>query len=238
MNENLKQSLRATKVKSKDLNGKEFILKPNSPKLIDKANNEHVAHIYEKDTQEHLYIYSTFDDDSSAMIANEFCLNFIKSSKKVDFSYYYFSEDNKVTVYLYDMKKTFTEVDVILHLIEQWKNSIRTAQYCIDELKDYEKECEISADIYIGVITENNSVERRKETIEPILEAKKNPDRLPSFMQSKYNAENYDNIKKAEILAGFLDGKVEILKTTYKYDVREFDDKKECHISFKNGEIQ
>lgn len=226
-------NLRTTKVKSKNLDNGVFILQKNNPILIDKDNNEHIARIDEQKEGETVFIHSEFDDDSSAMIGNEFCLNFLKNSQKVDFSYYYFSEDKKVIVYLYDMKKTFAGLDVIIHLIEQWQNSIRTAYYCIGELQNYE----ISA-ICIGVITEDNNVERRIKEIEPILEVKKNFDRLPSFMQSKYNADNFDKIKKAKILAGFLDGEITILGNTYKYNVIMFDDNKECNIYFNNGILQ
>lgn len=223
-------NLRATKVKQKDLKNGVFILQKNTPKLIDKDNNEHIARIDEQKEGETVFIHSEFDDEASAMIGNEFCLNFLKDSQKTDLSYYYFSEDKKVIVYLYDMKKTFAGINVIIHLIEQWHNSIRTAYYCIGELPNYE----ISA-VCIGVITENNDVESRKKEIEPIMEVKKNFDRLPSFMQSKYYADNYDKIKKAKILDGFLEGKITILGNTYEYDIITFDDNKECHIYFKNG---
>ncbi len=226
-------NLRATKVKPKDLDNGVLILQKNTPKLIDKGNNGHIARIDEKKEGEVVFIHSKFDDDSSAMIGNEFCLNFLKDSQKTDFSYYYFSEDKKVIVYLYDMKKTFAGIDVIIHLIEQWQNSIRTAHYCIDELKNYE----ISA-IYIGVITEDNDCERRTQEIEPIIETKKKFDRLPSFMQSQYRANNYDKIKKAKILDGFLDSKITILGTTYEYNVIMFDNNKEYHMHFHNGILQ
>lgn len=226
-------NLRATKIKLKDLDNGVFILQKNMPKLIDKDNNEHIARIDELKEGEVVFIHSKFDDDSSAMIGNEFCLNFLKNSKKTDFSYYYFSEDKKVIVYLYDMKKTFAGIDVIIHLIEQWQNSIRTAHYCIGELQNYE----ISA-ICIGVITEDSACERRTQEIKSIMEIKKNLDRLPSFMQSQYHANNYDKIKKAKILDGFLDGKITILGNTYEYDIIVFDDNKECHMYFYNGILQ
>jgi hypothetical protein len=224
-------NLRATKVKLKDLNNNGvFNLQKNTPKMIDKNNNKHIARIDEEKEQEVIFIHSEFDDESAAMIGNEFCLNFLKNSQKTDFSYYYFSEDKKVIVYLYDMKKTFAGIDVIIHLIEQWQNSIRTACYCIDELQCYK----LSA-ICIGVITEDNDCERRTKEIESIMEVKKNLDRLPSFMQSQYYANNYDKIKKAKIFDGFLDGKITILGNTYEYSVITFDDNKECHLYFHNG---
>lgn len=222
-------NLRADKVKSKKLDNGVFILQKNTPKLIDKDNNEHVARIDEQELGETVFIHSEFDDEAFAMIGNEFCLNFLKDSKKVDFSYYYFSKDKKVIVYLYDMKKTFSGINDIIHLIEQWQNSIRTAYYCIGELPNYE-----ISDVFIGVITEKNDVEDRKKEIEPIIEFKKNLERLPSFMKSQYSANNYDKIKKAKILDGFLEGKITILSNTYKYDIITFDNK-QCHIYFKNG---
>lgn len=225
--------LRADKVKLKDLDNGAFVLQKNIPKLINKDNNEHIARIDEQKEGEAVFIHSEFNDEASAMIGNEFCLNFLKDSKKVDFSYYYFSKDETVIVYLYDMKKTFAGIDDIIHLIEQWQNSIRTAYYCIDELPNYE----ISA-VCIGVITENNDVECRKKEIEPIMEVKKNFDRLPSFMQSKYSADNYDKIKKAKILDGFLEGEITILGNTYEYGIITFDDNKECHMYFHNGILQ
>jgi len=225
--------LRATKVKQKELKDGVFILQKNQPKMIDKDNNEHIARMEEEKEGETVFIHSKFDNDSSAMIGNEFCLNFLKDSQKTDFSYYYFSEDKKVIVYLYDMKKTFAGIDVIIHLIEQWQNSIRTARYCIGELQSYE----LSA-ICIGVITEDNDCERRTKEIEPIMEVKKNLDRLPSFMQSQYYANNYDKIKKAKIFDGFLEGKITIFGNTYEYSVIMFDDNKECHMYFHNGILQ
>ncbi len=231
-------NLRATKIKQKDLINGVFTLQKNQPKMIDKDNNEHIARIDEEKEGETIFIHSKFDDNSSAMIGNEFCLNFLKNSQKTDFSYYYFSEDKKVIVYLYDMKKTFAGIDVIIHLIEQWKSSIRTARYCISELQSYEL-----STIYIGVITEDNDCKRREQEIksimeqeiEPIMEVKKNSDRMPSFIQSQYRADNSDKIKKAKILEGFLDGKITILGNTYEYNIITFDDNKECHMCFHNG---
>lgn len=227
------ERLRAKTVKKKEIENNIFNLKTNTPKLINKSNNSHIAYIHEtkeaEKVDEHLFIHSKFTDDATAMVGNEFCSNFLDNPKKVDMSYYYFSSDKKVTVYLYDMKKTFAGIDVIIHLIEQWKGSIADAKSFMEQLEDYE-----ISHIQIGLITEDNDIERRKREIEPILNSNKHQENIPSFMVHQYRADNANNIAKAKILKGVIDGKVTIRGFTYNYDVREFINKKH-DMYFEDG---
>lgn len=229
------KELRAKPVKKKEIKNNIFDLKPNNPKQIDVNNNSHIAHIYElkesENVDEHLYIHSEFTDDASAMIGNEFYLNFLENSKKVDMSYYYFSSDKKVTVYLYDMKKTFAGIETIIHLIEQWKGSIADSKSCIEQLEGYKL-----LKIQIGVITENDDSERRKYEIESVLNKAKHKENenIPSFMVHQRHADNVNNMVKAKMLNGFIDGKITICGCTYSYDVREFTNKRH-DMWFKDG---
>ena len=216
---------------------RDFLLK-NTPKQIDKNNNTHTAHIHEynesEDIDENLYVHSYFNDEATAFICREFCLNFHRDPKRVDFSYYYFSETNKASIYLYDMKKTFAGIEVIIHLIEQWKSSLVDAIYCIGKLEKYEIQ-----DIHIGIITENNDIQRRKKEINLILhnEALESYKNVSSSVQSKRNASRSDIIAKAKLLKGFDEGKVEICGVTYQYDVRLFHEKNH-HMSFVDGILE
>lgn len=227
------ENLRAKRVKEKHLKDNVFELTKNTPVQINKENNLHAAHIHEEDEDEDCFIRSQFCDESCAMICKEFCLNFLKDPKKVDLSYYYFSEDKKAIVYLYDMKKTFAGIDVIIHLIEQWQSSIGDAKYCVDTVA-YKL---TDSDIHIGVITENNDTERRNNELQSILHPETLPDGIPSFVKSQRKADTADQIARAKILTGFDKGKVTIGGITYDYDVRTFVDKKH-NMYFKNGLLE
>ena len=174
-------NLRAKPLKQKEIpDNNIFELLKNNPKQINKSNNIHIAHIFESNENENLYVHSQFNDDVFAIICNEFFLTFIENSKKVDCSYYYFAEDNKVKIYLYDMKKTFSGIDMIIHLVEQWKQSIKTAQACVIQLDDYYVDT-----IQLGIITENNDVDGRIRDLEPILHPETVSSNVSSFIASK-----------------------------------------------------
>lgn len=211
-----------------------FELKRNTPKQITKDNNAHVAHILEDKENEHLYIHSAFEDNEFAVICNEFALNFLKDPKRVDLSYYFFSETNQVTVFLYDMKKTFAGIDVLIHLVEQWKSSIDDAEYCIKKLSDYGN-YEI-ADIFIGVITEDNDAERRNKEIASLSSPDSTEPNIPSFIKSKHLANTADNIRKANLLKGLDEGRITISGKTYSVDVRVFIDKR-YDMYFERGRL-
>lgn len=225
--------LRAAPVKPDELNGGVFELKRNTPKQIGKESNPYIAHIHEE--EEDCFIHSQFCDEAFAVICKEFYLNFYKNPKRVDLSYYYFAEDKTATVYLYDMKKTFAGIDVIVHLIEQWKSSILDAKYCVDKTEAYQ--LADPQDIRIGVITEDNDMERRNRELQPILHPEPLPEGIPSFIKNKRKANKADHIIKAKLLEGFDLGKVTIDGITYDYDVRTFIDK-EHHMYFRNGVLE
>lgn len=223
---------RAKAVKEHEIKDGVFELKKNTPKLITKENNSHVAHILEQNEGENCFVHSQFCDEAFALICHEFYLNFYEDPKRADLSYYYFAENETATVYLYDIKKTFAGVDVIIHLIEQWKSSICDAKYCVEKA-DYQL---TYPDIHIGVITENNDIERRNRELRSILypEPDPLPEGLPTFIMSKHQANTADQIAKAKILTGFDKGKVTIGGITYDYDVRIFINK-EHHMYFNDG---
>ena len=214
-------NLRAKAVKENELDNGVFQIKKNTPKQIDKTNNSHIAHIHEDAENEDVYIKSTFDDDSFALICNEFYLNFIESPKKVDISYYYFSENNKVNIYLYDMKKTFAGIDDMINLVEQWKSSILDAEYCVKKLEQYE-----IINVCLGVITEDNATERRIRELNDILQPEEVAIKIPEFMKSQHRADTTRVLAMRKILKGFDAGEVTIHGHTYKYDIREFVNKK------------
>lgn len=229
---NMINNLRAKAVKKHEIKDGVFELKNNTPKLINKKHNSHVAHILEQNEGENCFVHSQFCDEAFAMICHEFYLNFYEDPPKVDLSYYYFAENGTAIVYLYDMKKTFAGVDVMIHLIEQWKSSICDAKYCVDKA-DYQL---TYPNIHIGVITENNDIERRNNELRPILypEPDPLPEGLPTFIMSKHQANTAGQIPIAQVLAGFDEGKVTISGVTYHYDVRIFVEKKH-HMHFNDG---
>lgn len=215
--------LRATPLKDKWIKDNTFTLEKNRPIQIDYKHNNVTLLIKEEDLNEELRIHSHFNDTESAIVGNEFCLNFLKDPKKVDMTYVFITQEKNVNIYLYDMKKTFAGINTILKLIDQWKSSINTMQYCINQLDGY-----TISSINIGVITEDDDFERRKREIEEIL-SKANvsiPQNVSSFIKSKYSANNVENMKKAKILKGFPEGQVTINNHTYHYDVRLFIDQK------------
>ena len=217
------ENLRAKALKEKNLTGNTFELEKNKPIQICKNNNSHIAHLYEEKENEECNIHSTFNDESFAIICKEFYLNFYDDPKKADLSYYYFSEQGKAIVYLYDLKKTFAGIDVLIHLVEQWKSSIIDAKYCVDKTEKWTLDC--VADIHLGVITEDDDVDRRKRELEPILHPAPTSDKLPSYILKQHYADNADKIAQAKILAGLDEGKVSIGGIAYEYDLRTFNDK-------------
>lgn len=226
-------NLRAKLVEECDIKDGVFELRNNTPKLITKMNNSHIACVWEKNEEENCFVHFQFCDEAFAMICKEFYLNFYNAPKRVDLSYYYFAEDKTAIVYLYDMKKTFAGVDDMIRLIEQWKSSICDAKYCVEKTDIYQL---THYNIHIGVITENNDVERRNNELRPILypEPEPLPGGLPTFITSKHQANTADHIAKAKILTGFDKGKVTIGGITYDYDVRTFINK-EHHMYFNDG---
>ena len=220
-------NLRAKHLKEKDISDGLITLKMNTPKLIDCKNNADIAVIHEQkpaeDVDEYCYIHSVFNDEATAMICNEFRLDFLKKSKAVDLSYYYFAADKNSKVYLYDFKKTFAQKETILHLIEQWESSICDAKYCIEKTREYKL---ANSDIYIGVITENNDTERRNIELAIILYPEPIPDNIPSSIKSKRLANYSTKISEARALREFDKGKVTISGVTYHYDIRTFINKK------------
>lgn len=224
-------NLNARVLKSRDTHCNLFDLQKNAPKVINKAHNKYTALLYEDKEAEKVYIHSLFNDDACAVIGNEFRLDYMKNSKKTDLSYYYYGTDHKAKAYLYDMKKTFAGIDVIIHLAEQWKSSILDAEYCIKKLEYSLDIC----DIHIGVITESNDEERRKKELEPILHPEPASSGIPSFIKHKHAADTSANIYKAALLRGFDEGKITFNGHTYKYDIRSFDKNKVHHMYFEDG---
>lgn len=227
-------SLRATTVKKNEINNNIFKLQKNTPKQISKQNNSHSAHIHEENEGETCFVHSTFSDDAIAMICNEFYLSSCKNPKRLDLSYYYFAKDKTIMIYLYDMKKIFAGVHNIIRLIEQWKSGICYAKYCTAKISGYQ----LSDDnIHLGVITENNDIERRNRELQPILHPEPSPGGLPSFISSKHRANTADQISKAKVLTGFDVGNITIGGITYSYDVRTFVDKKH-YMYFNDGILE
>lgn len=227
------KNLRAKPLKQKEISEDNiFQLATNSPKQVDKSNNHHIAYIFESKENENLYIHSQFNDNAFAIICNEFFLNFIENSKKVDFSYYYFAEKNNVSIFLYDMKKSFSGIDMIIHLVEQWIQSLKTAQACVVQLDNYYIDT-----IQLGIITENNDVVRRKRELEPILHPEIVSSNVSSFIASKRKANTSDIIAISKLLKGFDEGKITINGCTYEYDVRLFSNQ-EHHMYFYDGVLK
>lgn len=226
------EGLRAKPFKNKELSNPILVLKKNNLKQINCNNNNHVIRIDEDEEKEELYVHSTLSEEELAIIGNEFYLNFLENPKKVDLTYIFLSKDHKAIVYLYDMKKTFAGIDVILHLIAQWKSSIEEAEYCVKKLGGYKL-----SGIRIGVITENDDEERRKKELEPILYPSDIPKQFSSFLSAKHLADNSNNLAKAKILKGFLNGKVTICGCTYEYDIRKFVEKKH-EMYFDSGKLK
>lgn len=224
--------LRAAKLKPKEIKDNFFILEKNKPKQINFEHNDVILLIKEEETNEELFIHSSFAGDEFAIIGKEYCLNFKNDPPKVDLTYIFMTKEKEAIIYLYDMKKTFAGIDVILKLIEQWKSSISTAEYCMEQLDGYE-----IAMINIGVITENDDIERRNREINHIFSKAEVPQKMSSFMKSKYLADNAEYFKKAQILTGFLDGQVTIRNCTYNYDIKIFTEKK-FDMFFDNGIIR
>ncbi len=231
-------NLRAKPVRKKELKEDVFELLKNTPKQINKANNSHIAYLHEVKSNdgvdEHLYIYSQFDDEAYAIICNEFELNFMDNAKTVDMSYYYFGTNNPVNVYLYDLKKALSGIDVIYKLVLQWESCIEDSEYCVKKITKHELN---KKNIYLGVITENNDINSRNNNLNDLFQKAEISKEVPSSVQSKQRRNIADYIIMAKRLKGFDEGKVTIDGVTYNYDVREFINQK-YHMYFDNGQLK
>lgn len=130
------------------------------------------------------------------------------------------------------MKKSFSGINMIIHLVEQWIQSIKTAQACVVQLDSYYIDT-----IQLGIITENDDVDRRKRDLEPILHPETVSSNVSSFIASKRKASTSDIIAKSKLLKGFDEGKVTINGCTYEYDVRLFSNQ-EHHMYFYDGVLK
>jgi hypothetical protein len=231
-------NLRAKPVRKGELKEDVFELRPNTPKLINKENNSHIAYLHEEKlnegVDEHLYIHSIFHDEAYAIICNEFKLNLMDNAKTVDMSYYYFGTNNPVNVYLYDLKKTLSGIDVIYKLVLQWESSIEDSEYCVKKIT----KCELKKEnIYLGVITENNDINDRNNNLNDLFQKVEISEEVPSSVQSKQRRNIANYIIMAKRLKGFDEGKVTIDGVTYEYDVREFVNQKH-DMYFEDGQLK
>lgn len=226
--------LQAAPVKRQEIKDGIFELRKNTPRRTSKRNNSHTALLREEEEDENCFIHSQFCDGAFAVICKEFYLSSPKKPKRVDLSYYYFSEDKTASVYLYDIKKTFAGLHTMIRLVEQWKSSICDAKCCLDKTGLYQL---THPGIRIGVITENDDIERRRRELQPVLHPEPVPEGLSSFLKSKRMAATADQVAKAKLLAGFDEGNVTIDGVTYDYDVRIFTNK-EHHMYFNNGVLE
>ena len=232
------ENTRATTVKNKELKDNVFELIKNTPKQINNKNNLHIAYLHEvklnEGVDEHLYIHSIFHDEAYAIICNEFRLNLMDNAKTVDMSYYYFGANNLVNVYLYDLKKTLSGIDVIYKLVLQWESSIEDSEYCVKKITKHKLKKE---SIYLGVITENNDINDRNNNLNDLFQKVEISGKVPSSVQSKQRRNIADYIIMAKRLKGFDEGKVTIDGVTYEYDVREFVNQKH-DMYFEDGRLK
>lgn len=221
------EELRATRPKANDRSSKLCTLKKNTPVIIDKNFNSYKLLLYENKAEEgvdeKLYIESTFNDDSFALVTEEYKINVLKNSKAPDFSYYYFKSNNNMIVYLYDLKKTLVGLDTIIHLVDQWTMGIATAKSCEVILNANHNNYALE-DIHIGVVTENDDAEKRKRDLDIL---KKQSEMLkdkaiPEFVINMHKADLASDIQKIKILQRFEDGYMEFEGKNIKFDVRVF----------------
>ncbi len=114
------------------------------------------------------------------------------------------------------------------------RKNLDDAEYCIKKLSDYGN-YEI-ADIFIGVITEDNDEERRNKEIASLSSPDSTEPNIPSFIKSKHLANTADNIMKANLLKGLDEGRITISGKIYSVDVRVFIDKR-YDLYFERGRL-
>ena len=129
----------------------DFFLIDNTNKFakISNAENGLKFKLYEKKEDETLWITCETALDDCGLIGSE-CKNNYDCQKAVDFCYIYFvSSNRKAYCHLYDLKKNIGYGEnVIKHLVEQWRNSIRYVRsVCVFYSSEIEK-------IYFGVVAE------------------------------------------------------------------------------------
>ena len=235
----IKGLLGARRIKLKELNAGWFKLDNNSPIIVDSRENTYVLFFAEDaGNGESLCcnIVSYISDKAKAIIGKEIYLVNLSNKKRVDLSYYYFSENQDVTIYLYDVKRTFAGINTMLDLIAQWESSLNIFRTCLQDATGIFSLAD--SNIHFGVITKNNDTERRIRELTPILYPEEVPENLPSFIISKHAADMAENKRKALVLKGFDENRVMIDGIAFEYDVRTFDDNNIHKIKFNDGELQ
>ena len=209
--------------KDKIINGF-YDMRKNTPLLLKKSHSNIIFKITEenKDVHEILYIKSIINDDSTALIGNEFKNPYLENPQAVDLTYIYFSKDDYfANMYLYDLKKSVKLQKTILDLVCQLNSSFSNANNLIESCGEYKEIKTI-----IGVITENNDKDYQKKEID-MLQQKladrnqiENDTSLPSFMRYAYKAKNNSNLGIIyNILSDFYYGKIKINGVDYNIDV-------------------
>ncbi len=232
------EELRGNSLNKEEISNGEYELVKNTPRLIDNKSNNCEGVIEEKNGEK-IRIASVFNDNSFALISHEYKLNYYDSSKATDFFYMYFGENRRLIFYLYDLKETLAGVNNITHLVEQWLAGISTARSCELLLKGNKEDYELKfEDIHIGVITENNDSERRKNKIEYLKKQIEDPKvEMPSFIIGKHKAKIVQDNAILNVLQEFETGYIEFDGIKYKYDIREFIDK-EHRMTIVNGLLE
>ena len=236
----MKNNLRAKKVREKEISDGVFSLTKNEPRIIDKSNNHHIAliHEHDKNTDEKLYVSSVFtEDDAFALVGREYRLNYYESAKALDFTYQYYGTNQRMIVYLYDLKKTLSGKEHVFKLIGQWKTGIATAKSCNILANAEENRYELSdKNIHLGVITEDNSEEKRKEELDFLMERQNVSEKVPKFVASQRKADVSSDIRSIMILKAFNEGYIEKDGVKYQYVIREFVDG-EYRMTISDGKI-
>lgn len=210
--------------------------------LIDKKNtlakttefeNNLKLKLFEEKEEETLWIECITKQGDCGLIGCE-CKNNYDCQKAVDFCYIYFSvEEDSSICHLYDLKKTVAQVNVIKHLVEQWRNSIRYAKsvcaYYSTNIQSF----------FLGVVTELFDEDCIRRNIAEYVSHERNVEssRIPSMVKNNVK-KNFRYIPgMRSILELFVQKKIAFDREVYDFRCYNCENK-EYHMFFSNGILQ
>ncbi len=207
--------------------------KKNTLAKITDAENECLFKICEKNGQI-LWVSCKTGPDDCGLMGKE-CKNNYDCRKAVDFFYTYFiTKEKEAICHLYDVKETIGHgVDVIKHLVEQWRDSIR---YVRSVCSFYSVNIQR---IFLGVVADeyDNLAVARLLTDCQKKECELINSRMPNMIKNHVRKNSRDVPGILPILELFVQRKISF--DGQNYDFKSFlCENKEYKMNFVNGILQ
>lgn len=208
------------------------ICKKNTPSKITSTEDSYALLFSEPNMGEKVFVEHKININDSVLAGNE-CKNNYDCPKSADIMYFYFfSQSDKASSYLFDLKKTVgTGVEVIEHLVDQWINAIR---YSWSVLAYYHVK---SSSIYLGFITERYDEKALSRIIQSEKNELKRQSDVPSVIGGLQRKRTRSIPKIITILENFFSKKLVYEGKSYNINCFLFNEEKRCTLKFNEGAL-